>query len=184
MRAKSPNKPTSLLAFSLLALLIAAVACSAWADNQAHASTVRHVLFDLAHGRAGGLRLGHSTQRSAVRRYGQPRQVSRDGITGSRRLVWSCGKGCELEVRVRGRRRRVVTVWAYGEVNRPRIRTTAGSHLGTGERAAARLEGGTFVDSCTRELHKVRGRLTESLSVSNGRVSSIMIFSELGGVAC
>jgi hypothetical protein len=183
MRAKSPNSRHASLALALLALFTVTIA-AAPVLPAAHAASTRHVLFDLAHGRAGGLRLGHSTQRAAVNRYGKPRQVRRDWLTRTKRLIWSCGGGCTLEVRVRGRHRRVVTVWAYGEVSRPGVRTTSGTSLGTGERTAERLEAGTFRDSCTRELRKARGSLSEVLSVSNERVSSIMIFSDLGGVAC
>lgn len=77
-----------------------------------------------------------------------------------------------------------MTVWAYGEVVRRRIRTAAGSYLGISERKAERREHGTFADSCTREFTKSNGRVSQSLSASGGRVDSILMFTRKGGVPC
>jgi hypothetical protein len=151
-------------------------------STRAAEAAVHHARFDLVHGRAAGLKLGKATRRDAVRRLGSPKSVTPDQNTGTRRLLWSCGSGCTFEIRVRAGR--VVTVWAYGNVVRRRIHTAAGSYLGLRERKAERREGGSFRDSCVRELSKSRGRITQSLSSSSGRVDGILMFTRNGGVPC
>jgi hypothetical protein len=60
----------------------------------------------------------------------------------------------------------------------------SGTHLGSPERAAEELEGGVFVPSCTRELRASRGSLVQILSASSGRVDSMLMFTDGGGVLC
>ena len=166
-------------------VLVALVMAGVWGvalPTPASSSTVTRASFDLQRGTAAGLKLGQSSRRDATRRFGEPKEITPDQNTGTTRLVWACGRGCTFEVRVRGVV--VVTVWAYGRVTRPRIRTRAGSSLGMPEGQAAAREGGRFVDSCTRELGKSRGGLSLSLSSSGGKIDSILMHTRKGRVLC
>lgn len=142
-----PARIPSRVAF--LALGLAILPGLMLATAPAAPASLHSVLFDLAKGRVGGLKLGTATQADVTARFGSPRR--RTGAPGAdastRRLLYSCGDGCELAAQVDARRK-LQLVWAYSTrrtTTRRGIRTRAGTYLGLTQASAEQREKRTWI---------------------------------------